>query len=741
MKLLKSFLFLIFSLFMASAQAQNPDSLFKVWENKRLPDTTRLNAMQQFIFEKHMLTQPDSAFYFAQLQYDFAKKKGHKKQMGEALSTQARVYFMRGEVDRSIDALKTALNTFKEIKDKKNVARALNNIGLIYKVQGEYKQALDYYHRSLKIEREIKNSEGIARMLLNIGAIYQEQGDYSRAIDYYIKNLKISEEIGYKDGMASSLSNLGTIYDNQGDDVPALDYYKRSLKIYEELGDQESIAFMLANIGLLYQDKGKWAKSLDYFSRSLKIYEENAHLPGIGQATHYMGITYQKQGQNVRAMDHYVRSRKIYEEVGDGLQLVTLLCNMSSIYRHEGNYAKAISLSTEAMQLARQTGAVTSLFLAAEELYKAYKQSGNPQKALEMYELYNTISDSIDSDKNQKEIIRQDYKYQYEKEAVADSLKAQAKIHTQQLQIEKEETQRYALYGGVGLLLVFGGFMYNRFRITHRQKGVIEKQKTEVEHQKHLVEEKNQEITDSITYAKRLQDAILPPQKLVKEYLTNSFILYKPKDIVAGDFYWMENSSEHFLFAVADCTGHGVPGAMVSVVCAGAMNRTVKEFGITEPGKVLDKVRELVIETFEKSESDVKDGMDISLCALNLSSGQLLWSGANNPLWIVRHNATELEETKANKQPIAKYADLEPFTTHSLQLYPGDCLYLFSDGFSDQFGGEKNKKFMSANFKKLLVSIHSEDMDKQKELVNEAFETWKGDFEQVDDVCVIGVRI
>jgi serine phosphatase RsbU (regulator of sigma subunit) len=275
---------------------------------------------------------------------------------------------------------------------------------------------------------------------------------------------------------------------------------------------------------------------------------------------------------------------------------------------------------------------------------------------------------------------------------------------------------------------------------------VIEKR--EVENQKHLVEEQNKEILDSINYAKRIQTAILPPPRVVKSFLDDSFILYIPKDIVAGDFYWMEsvekeNTIRRILFAAADCTGHGVPGAMVSVICNNGLNRSVREYGITEPGKILDKTREIVIEEFQKSEEEVKDGMDIALCCLEITPKgfQLKYAGANNPLWIIRKGSQEIEEIKANKQPIGKYADHSPFTTHTLQLEKGDSIYIFTDGFQDQFGGEKGKKFKPANLKNLILSSQHLPMQEQRDLLLKAFDAWKGELEQVDDVCVIGVRV
>lgn len=278
------------------------------------------------------------------------------------------------------------------------------------------------------------------------------------------------------------------------------------------------------------------------------------------------------------------------------------------------------------------------------------------------------------------------------------------------------------------------------------EKTVVERtaevlhQKDEAEKQRTLVEKKQKEILDSITYAKRIQEAILPSEVVVKQYLSESFILYKPKDIVAGDFYWVERMEEpnSVIFAAADCTGHGVPGAMVSVICNNALNRVLKEFKLIEPNEILNKTRELVIEQFEKSSDEVKDGMDISICVLNTYTNQLKWAGANNPLWIIREN--KLIETKPDKQPIGKYAERKPFTGHSIQLHKGDIIYIFTDGFADQFGGPKGKKFKIAAMRELLLRLHSKPMEEQKHEINAVFEEWKGDLDQVDDVCIIGVK-
>jgi ligand-binding sensor domain-containing protein/serine phosphatase RsbU (regulator of sigma subunit) len=296
------------------------------------------------------------------------------------------------------------------------------------------------------------------------------------------------------------------------------------------------------------------------------------------------------------------------------------------------------------------------------------------------------------------------------------------------------------------LLVIF--FYKQKTRSLKRKKeeleAIVEARTKELKDEKELVEHKNREILDSITYAKRIQSAILPQPKLVKEFLEDSFVLYKPKDIVAGDFYWLEVVEDTVLFAAADCTGHGVPGAMVSVVCNNGLNRAVREFKLTKPNEILDKTRELVIQEFAKSDEDVKDGMDISLCALDTKSNVLNWSGANNPLWILRKNSeglVEVLETKPDKQPIGKHSGSKPFTLFEKRLQKNDIIYIFTDGYQDQFGGPKEKKYRVSQMREFFMSIFEQPMEEQRKLIDASFESWKGDLEQVDDVCVIGVRI
>ncbi len=302
---------------------------------------------------------------------------------------------------------------------------------------------------------------------------------------------------------------------------------------------------------------------------------------------------------------------------------------------------------------------------------------------------------------------------------------------------------RIAGFSFLGVLIILGTILLwsRSMQKEIQRRKIIENrlyQSTiEIQNQKAIIEERNKEITESIEYAKRIQYALLTPTRIVKEYLKESFILYKPKDIIAGDFYWIEHIGTKILFAAADCTGHGIPGAMVSVVCHNALHRSISEYGLDQPAKILDKTRSYVLEEFAHAEEDVKDGMDIALCTLH--GNHLAYAGANNPLWIISNG--ELTEIKADRQPIGRFENAHPFTEHAFELKKGDTVYIFSDGYMDQFGGPDGKKFKKEPFRKLLLSIQQHPMSQQREIIDQVFEEWKGNLEQIDDVCVIGVRI
>jgi serine phosphatase RsbU (regulator of sigma subunit) len=602
------------------------------------------------------------------------------------------------------------LERAREKKYKKWEAKALNTIGASFQIKGDYLKAIDFYQQSLKIREQLGDKQGVSASLSNIGSIYLNIGEMKKALDYLHRSLPLFIAIKNKQGEASALNNIGIIYNIQKDFPKALVYNQRSLHTYEEIGDKQGIAAANANLGNMCSDMGDYEKALEYQLKSLKLSQEIGDKQGTSTTMSNIGKSYMKQKKYALALEYLEKGKKIAVETEDQ------------------------SSEKEAMFVMYET-------------YKALKQS---DKALKCYERYIVIRDTLFRQETQREITRKELQYEYDKRMAADSTKhaedrkvKDALIFAKNAQIDQDKTQKRALYGGVLLLLISGGVMYNRFRITSRQKQIIENKNKETEEQKLIIEQKQTEILSSISYAKRLQEAILPPHSLMEKHLPGSFIFYKPKDIVAGDFYWMEivkeNNEELILFAAADCTGHGVPGAMVSMVCSNALNRSVKEFGITDPGKILDNVRELVTETFERSEEEVKDGMDISLCSLNKKTMQLKWSGANNPLWIIRN--TSIIDVKPTKQSIGKIDLPLSYSTETIQLQPGDMIYLFTDGYADQFGGARGKKFMYSKLQELFLKISGLEVEEQAPLLEKHLNDWKGRLEQVDDILIIGLKM
>jgi len=554
--------------------------------------------------------------------------------------------------------------------------------------------------------------------------------------------------------MATSLNNIGNVYSDQGENTKALDYYNKSIKIREELKDEQGLAMCYNNISNIYNLLGDFEKALDYSFKSLAIREKVGNKKGASISLNNIGSIYSEHGEFSKAQEFYLRSMKLKEEIGDTAGMAVCYLNIGITYNKQKQLDKGIEYTQKALLLSKKLGTITTSTNASRALFESYKELGKYREALEMHELTIKLRDSIISEENKTELMRTEMQYNYEKQKALDEKEQEKIIAIATEQEKKQKVISYSIALGLVLVLLFAVFVVNRLRITRSQKVIIE-------HQKHIVEEKQKEILDSINYAKRLQEAILPPSQFVKQHLSESFILYKPKDIVAGDFYWMEvvsgeagerrtekksqNSqpdSELILIAAADCTGHGVPGAMVSVVCSNALNRTTLEFGITEPGNILDKARELVLETFSRSDKDVKDGMDISLCSIMKSKEEefeIHWAGANNALYYI--SAGEIHEVSPDKQAIGKTEKPFPFKTNTLNLKKGDTLFLFTDGFADQFGGEKGKKFKSKQLKDVLLKNSSLPIEEQKAKLETVFEKWKGNLEQIDDVCVIGVRL
>ena len=613
------------------------------------------------------------------------------------------------------------------------LAGSINNIGYHESTKGNIKEALVFYKKGLKIQEEINSKEGMATSHNNIGTVYKKQGDVPTALEHYHKSLKLYQEIDNISGLGQALNNIGNTYHEQGDPNLALEYFHRGRNLYKKAGDERSEATILNNIGYSYFKKENISKALDYYNQSIDIRKKMNDIRGIATCYNNIASAYNYQGDVDQAMDYYLKSNKIYKELGYKLGLSTSSINVARVYYSQGDKNEAKKHAQLGLEIAEEVGSPTNIQSAAKLLSEIYGDENKGMKAFEMHKLYIVMRDSVKNQNNEKALIQQNAKYQYEKEKTIDDAERDKLIALKQKEKEKQTIISYGAVLGLLLAVGFAFFVFSRLKITRKQKLLIEAQKGE--------------IVDSITYAKRIQKAILPTPELVSKLLPDSFIYYKPKDIIAGDFYWVEKVGDKVFFAVADCTGHGVPGAMVSVVCNNALNSSLKEFDLQDPGAILDKTKEIVVEQFNKTNNtapsleNIRDGMDIALCVLNIKTNELQYSGAYNPLWLVRGGSNVIEEIKADRQPIGKIDKKKSFTTNIVKLQKSDTIYLFTDGFADQFGGDKGKKMMMKPFKKFLLSITNKTMPEQRTAIKTHFKSWKGNLEQVDDVCVMGVRI
>jgi len=813
---------LFVAIFMSSSRtiAQNDHEEYRKWKNAALSDRVRLDAINIVILGV-VFTDPDSAISLANQQLNYAtkiksdkniaeahnnlgianaitgrnseavvhleksisllEKRNATEELGVIHSNLGEVYRQMGDLTNASKQLKKSLECYKVVEDHIGLANVLNNLANLSMDRGDIAEALNLHLQSMALSEKAESVGGIARSTSNIALIYDEQGQYALAIEWYLKSLSLYEDTKDLHGKAIVLNNLGIICKNQGDYHQAHAYYEQSLKIRGDQGDISGQAETMVNMAILFEMQGMHPRAEELYQDALLLNQKAGAIAEVaGVLLNYAGLLATME-RKTEAFDMLDKAYHIFDSIGIPSELAAVELQIAALFQTENNIAEAKRYALSSLDKAQSIGLFSVVKDASYLLYEIHKTSGNQVEALKMFELYSAMKDSIVNADALRAVVRQMLTHEHEQRIREDSVLhaqekqlIQAEVKARDAEIARARVMRYTLFGGVFLLVAFLGLVFHRFRVTKKQKRLIQNQKQEVEIQRDLaqseheeaerqkkiaqkehqlaedrkleVEEKNRELLDSIQYAKRLQDAILPPVKLVKEYFDDSFVLYRPKDIVSGDFYWMETHEDLVLFAVADCTGHGVPGALVSVVCANALNKAVKELGIHDPGKILNTTRSIVIETLTRSGNKVQDGMDISLCVLNEGAKQLQWAGANNPLWIVRNATSTIDEFKADKQPIGLYGDAKPFITNHINVNHGDMIYLFSDGYADQFGGNTaqhrgGKKLKASRFKELIVQNRALPMAEQRTLFEHAFDDWKGELEQIDDVCVIGVRI
>jgi tetratricopeptide (TPR) repeat protein len=650
-------------------------------------------------------------------------------------------------------------------------------------------QSEKLFLKALEKNKELNHKETEADLYNQLSLIYAFLGNYDKRLDCNLKAIKIYESIGNKNKAGKTYGNLGfSMYRRDLEKAKA--YMRKGIHLLEEVNDLVELNATYDNYGILQEISGNTDSAIYYYNLALDLKINQKDSIGIPYALSHLSGVYIILKDFKKAKKYLDESYSIRKKRNDTYGIAECLTLYADFYYAQNNYNNAISYLLDCYAITNEKSYDHMRQYILLQLSDCYEKNNDLASALKYQKLYIELKDKLLNESTSNKIAQLEIQYDTEKkEKEIKLLNAENELKIRD--INKKKMQRNISLVGLSLIILLA--IYISYHLLEKKKvnKLLAFQNEEITSQKAIIEDKNKDITDSIRYAKRIQNAILPQQKIINQLLPNSFVFYKPKDIVAGDFYWMESlpltPSEGggtpfplgrvgdgiILFAAADCTGHGVPGAMVSVVCSNALNRATKEFKLTNPGKILDKVRELVEETFEKSDEDVKDGMDIALCSLEFKvpsselnqleiAALLQYAGANNPLWVIRplrhcgldpqtvveiphqvcnDGSFELIEYKPNKQPIGKIDNPLSFVNHTVELQKNDSIYILTDGYADQFGGEKGKKLKYKPLKELLISIQHLTMDEQKLALETHFNNWKGNLEQVDDVCIIGVRI
>ncbi|HEY0030276.1 MAG TPA: tetratricopeptide repeat protein [Bacteroidia bacterium] len=710
------------------AQTQAIDSLNTLLENSK-GDTTEVNTLHELALAYYS-SDPGKAAEFTNKSHTLAKRLDYRKGIADNLFTLACLANDKGNYALALSQFDRSLEIREQLKDKAGISDCLYKKGDMARAEGDFKKALDYLQKSLALRNEIKDTIRIGDSYNGIGSLYLHFGNYEEALAYFLKAVKFFENSGSSERTFRMQTNIGAVYFHMEEYTKALEFYLQGLKNPNKISEANAYN----NVGSVYLKKEMYPRAEENFLRALTLYDQIGYKSGTASTSMNLGYTYTKLKKFNKAREYNFKALKLAEE----LKKRSLICNcnfsIAEMYQKQGDLIKAREYSKNGVALAKEYGLNGHILPGYEQLFEIYVAEKDYKNALENYQLYTALKDSIFSKEKTASIAELETKYETDKKEKEIQVLTKDKELKDKL-FKEQRTVRLSLTGGVILLCILSLVLYGRFRFKKKANALLEKQNQ-------LIEEKNTQITDSIDYAKTIQEAILPSVSTVQALFPESFILFKPKAIVSGDFYWVAESGNKIICAVADCTGHGVPGAFMSMLGNNILDNVIKKEAYSPPSVILDTLNEEVIRVMAKGKerSSVKDGMDIALIAVDPAAKKLEYAGAKNSMYLIRGG--ELTEVKADKFSIGSLKKTEAvhFTNNSFDLQKDDVIYLFSDGYADQIGGPYRKKLYYQTFKDLLLSISTLDMDQQKRRLDETIVNWKADYEQTDDILVVGIK-
>ena len=657
-----------------------------------------------------------NALGFYQQSLEIEEKRGNKKNAAAILEDMAEVFLDSGLYKSSINSYEKSLGHKEDLGDERGVSDALSNIGSVYETTYDFNKAIDYYEKSAQVKDNIDDREGLSLVMDNIGNLYYKQQFLEKSINSYKKSAELNEQLNKQDNLGSNYNKLGVAYYKMGDYDEAEKYYEKSLDIKEETGNKKDASMTYNNLGNLNLDQSKYKKAITYYEKSLKLKEDINYIYGKAVSLHNLGNAYKQLNINTKAVEHFESSKRICEENNFEELLARNIKVLSELYfsinaTDKANEYKDLLAKSEYADI---------------DINEPVTES---QITGEMGESEKVIKFLTEEVLRQKEMVEQQA---YERER-------ENKINSQRLRIKNLQIKRQRIFMG-SLSIVIALILVALF-LLYRQ--IVQKKKANVvlTDKNRVISKQQKLITDNMKSASVIQKAAMPPDNFISNELTDFFVLNLPKDIVSGDFYWMDKRDDRIFLAVADCTGHGVQGAVVSMLGIALLNEIVNKSYSKKPGEILDQLSIKIKDSLHQSGDidEIREGMDIVLLKIDRKSNKIEFAGANNPVYIVRDS--EVIEQKGDRNPIGYYSKGTLFETRNLEIKKGDSLYMFSDGYVDQLGGENLKKFLPRRFRTLLAEINNKPMNERKEILMQKYNEWRGDYQQVDDIMILGLRM
>lgn len=625
------------------------------------------------------------------------------------------------------------LNKSVKESDALNYPEAQLNYGSMLLRNENFEKAFEVFTALEKSSTKRNNRSGVAKAKYGLMRYYIEKNVLKTAIEIGFEALREFEKLQDHYYLAATYGKIGLVNYKLKNNLKAADYFKKSLEVSIKHGSKNNIAYAYNNLGNIYSIESKmYDIALEYYKRSLNIRKELNHTLEIAPILLNMGGIYFDK-KDIKNAELYFKEA-LDLNIKNKAERSTALCliNLGSICFDQKDYKQANVYFTEALKHLGDD------FQFKETVYynlgEVNLKLGNLEDALKYNDTCMTIKDSLYSREAIKSLNEMQVKYETEK--------TKLELDKKELEAKNNTIKIYAALGGILLLLGLVFFIFRGFRQKSKDNLALEQMNGIISEKSKIVEAQHKDITDSIKYAERIQTAILPPDKLWKQILPNSFVYYRPKDILSGDFYWVEETKTHVYIAAADCTGHGVPGALVSIINYNLLNKAVLEKNLVDPAQILNQVNEWLTQALHQSynAASMRDGMDVSICTINKNTKIMQFAGAFNSGYLVKDGS--IIEMPADKKPVGAFIedDITAFTSKEYQLTGNETIYLFSDGYADQFGGPKGKKFKYKNLQNLILDSQALSFDQQKEKVTQTFLDWKGNYEQTDDVLLIGFK-